>query len=719
MSKPANDARVRGVLQRRVATWVIGSIAITVAAVIGVGSWLMLQSKLETARTESAIVTELLASNASGAVRFRKAEVLAEQFAALAEAEGAKVVSVAAYDAEGQVVHAMPEDVPPSAESGAAASASLETGSPSAAMEGDVNAAPLVFGPDRSVVGALSIEWSRDGIYAELTDQVLLQTVVTVVIALALSVIVYLVLGQRLFRPLRQLTDVVGELVAGRDVEVPLTAKRDELGELARALTAIHTHALRANAVKSALDQSDRAFAVADADMVITYANPHCEQLFAECGRTRVTGDPLDALFDDGAEVRKRLAGLSERWATDISAGGRVIKRTIIPMRDEAGRTSGYVSSWIDRTADRLASSRIREMIAAVSEGNLRHRVGTDDVDEERARILEGLNGICEVVGAFLEEVERSLTALSEGDMTHRAATDGKGTFADISRKLNRTFERLSEFSSAIISTSAAMESLVRDLSEGADALARRSEEQASALEETSAAMRLMTGNINENADNAEKAAGLMGGAEERAGRGRQVVGQMVEGMDAISASAEKITEIISVIDSIAFQTNLLSLNAAVEAARAGEAGKGFAVVASEVRNLAQRSADAASDIRALITESSGRVEEGVRLAKGADSAIGDIISSIDDISTNVGQISSSTRAQAESANEISIAVSEIDEMNQQNSGLSVETAEAVRTLGEEAARLRELMAFFRNGPPVAGGDEAEADAAFRDFAAG
>ena len=205
-----------------------------------------------------------------------------------------------------------------------------------------------------------------------------------------------------------------------------------------------------------------------------------------------------------------------------------------------------------------------------------------------------------------------------------------------------------------------------------------------------------MSDTVRQNAENARNANQLADDANQTASHGGQVVEQAMNAMGGIEESARKITDIIGVIDEIAFQTNLLALNASVEAARAGEAGKGFAVVAQEVRQLAQRSAKAASDIKILIQDSNGQVKEGVQLVNQAGSALGEIVTSIDKVAAIVREIASASQEQASGVQEINNAITSMDDMTQQNAALVQESTAAARALSDQAARLSELMAFFK-----------------------
>jgi methyl-accepting chemotaxis protein len=226
--------------------------------------------------------------------------------------------------------------------------------------------------------------------------------------------------------------------------------------------------------------------------------------------------------------------------------------------------------------------------------------------------------------------------------------------------------------------------------------LAQRTEQQASTLQETASSMEELTATVAQNAENARQASALAQGAAGVAARGGEVVGRVVSSMSGISQSARRIEEIISVIDGIAFQTNILALNAAVEAARAGEQGRGFAVVAAEVRNLAQRSAAAAKEIKGLIGESVHRVEDGTRLADAAGGTMGEILDSVSKVSDLVAEIAAASAQQRAGIEQVNIAIAHMDRVVQQNAALVEHTGTSTDALNAQSRALLQAVAQFR-----------------------
>lgn len=292
---------------------------------------------------------------------------------------------------------------------------------------------------------------------------------------------------------------------------------------------------------------------------------------------------------------------------------------------------------------------------------------------------------------------EQLLEAAQNGDMTARIDLQGKtDQVLNLSRGINRLMQRMSEILIQVKEAATTINSASNEISTGNIDLSTRTERQAHSLQETASSMSQLAGTVKQNAENAKQANQMAEAASKVAERGGEVVNQVVDTMTAISESARKIEDIISVIDGIAFQTNILALNAAVEAARAGEQGKGFAVVADEVRNLAQRSASAAKEIKHLITDSVNKSTEGTQLVESAGQTMAEIVQSVKHVSDIISEISVASIEQTSGIDSVNHAITSMDDVTQQNAALVEQAAAAAESLVEQASQLSNMVAEFK-----------------------
>jgi methyl-accepting chemotaxis protein len=297
---------------------------------------------------------------------------------------------------------------------------------------------------------------------------------------------------------------------------------------------------------------------------------------------------------------------------------------------------------------------------------------------------------------AAVKEISGSLLSLSEGDLSNTINVPLEGEFDVLKDAMNSTIQRFSEMVSQIRTSADFVSTSANEIQMGTADLSQRTESQASSLEETSSSVEELTQTVNQNADNAKEAVALAEETNKKATMGGEVVDKAVIAMKEIGGASNKISDIISVIDEIAFQTNLLALNAAVEAARAGEQGRGFAVVAGEVRNLAQRSAGAAKEIKGLINDSVEKVAEGTRLVDDSGETLQDIAKSMSSVLELIENINVASQEQATGINHVNTAVSQMDTMTQQNAALVEETSSVSASMNTEARKLQELMKYFK-----------------------
>jgi methyl-accepting chemotaxis protein len=362
-----------------------------------------------------------------------------------------------------------------------------------------------------------------------------------------------------------------------------------------------------------------------------------------------------------------------------------------LERKDEVGAMANAVERF-----KAVADDKARREAEAATQRHEAEAAVQAKANEERARTAEERARTSEQQAHAFRALAAGLKQLATGDLTVRVTDDLTDEYKQIKEDFNTTVSQLQETIGSIAAATREVTNASAEISTSSTDLSQRTEEQAASLEETSASMVEIAETVRKNAENAQHANGSAASAREVANRGGEVVAKAVEAMGQIESSSRKISDIIGVIDEIARQTNLLALNAAVEAARAGEAGRGFAVVASEVRNLAQRSSQAAKDIKDLITSSGSQVQNGVDLVNRAGGALAEIVESINQVASIVSDIATASSEQATGIEEVNKALTQMDEVTQQNSALVEEATATSKTLDQQAQAMSEQVAFFR-----------------------
>ncbi|MDY0748212.1 methyl-accepting chemotaxis protein [Paucibacter sp. R3-3] len=406
--------------------------------------------------------------------------------------------------------------------------------------------------------------------------------------------------------------------------------------------------------------------------------------------------------------------GEEEQYANDIQSAQQryhdaLAKLLALPHADAGFLDKARAISLNESGAgfDATMKALKRDVEFQTSGGDQAYRAAEDSYHQTRSAVI-ALLVVAVVIGAvFARVITRSITVpigralqvaetVAAGDLSSRIEVDSQDETGLLLAALRRMNESLVRIVSEVRNGADSIATGSVQIANGNADLSQRTEEQASNLQQTAASMEQLTATVRQNSDTASQATALAGDASQAAADGGRVVGRVVATMKAISASSHRIAEIIGTIDGIAFQTNILALNAAVEAARAGEQGRGFAVVAGEVRSLAQRSAQAAREIKTLISESVEKVDGGTRLVGEAGESMEAIVARVKRVSDLIGEISAASREQSTGISQVGDAVSQLDQVTQQNAALVEESAAAAESLKHQAASLSQAVSLFR-----------------------
>ncbi|GAA6134820.1 hypothetical protein NBRC116188_16100 [Oceaniserpentilla sp. 4NH20-0058] len=466
--------------------------------------------------------------------------------------------------------------------------------------------------------------------------------------------------------------------------------------------------------VRLALDACSSNTMIADNNQDVIYTNEAVSRMLqiAESdvkkdlpnfSATKVLGSNIDIFHKNPAHQRSMLNALKDTYRTQIVVGGRTFSLIANPIISAEGERLGTVVEWNDRTEEVAVEKEVDAIIEGAGKGDLSRRAAMDDKSGFFKNLCMGLNQLMSISENVINDTARVLDAMAHGKLDERIEADYDGIFGKLKQDANATGERLTDVIGRIRESASTVSTGSNEIEQGNIDLSQRTEEQASSLEETASSMEQMTSSVRQTSENASHANDLAANAQDKAQKGGEVVSKAVGAMEEINSSSKKIADIIGVIDEIAFQTNLLALNAAVEAARAGEQGKGFAVVAGEVRNLAQRSAGAAKEIKDLIRDSVEKVDNGTDLVNKSGQTLAEIVGAVEKVTTMIKEISAASEEQASGIEQVNKAISQMDEMTQQNAALVEEASAASETMTEQAKSMLDLVGFFKmaNGSDI------------------
>jgi methyl-accepting chemotaxis protein len=459
--------------------------------------------------------------------------------------------------------------------------------------------------------------------------------------------------------------------------------------------------------IRIALDNVSTGVMIADTARNIIYVNKSVVSLLgkAEAGirqqlpnfsASNLVGANIDAFHKNPSHQAQLLSTFTCTYTANMLLGDRSMTVRASPVINEQGQRLGAVAEWQDRTIEVAVENEVSGIVDAAVRGDFKQRIEIQGKEGFFLQLATGINQLIQTSETGLSEVARVLDALSQGDLTEVITNNYSGTFGQLKDDANSTVEKLKEIIGQIRESTDTINTVAKEIAAGNTDLSQRTEEQASSLEETASSMEELTATVKQNADNARQANQLAIGASTVAVKGGSVVSEVVTTMDSINESSRKIVDIISVIDGIAFQTNILALNAAVEAARAGEQGRGFAVVAAEVRNLAQRSASAAKEIKGLIGDSVSKVEAGSKLVANAGQTMEEIVTAIKRVTDIMAEITAASSEQSAGIEQVNLAITQMDETTQQNAALVEQAAAAAEAMEEQAQSLANAVSTFK-----------------------
>jgi len=519
-------------------------------------------------------------------------------------------------------------------------------------------------------------------------------------------------------RPLNTAVAHFGQIAQGNYNNTIEIERHDEIGKVLDSLKAmqiklgfdvaeinrISDENLR---VKIALDSICTGVMIADNARNIVYVNKAAVDILGKTEAdfrkivpnfsvTKLVGTNIDGFHKNPSHQAQLLSSLTGTYRASMLLGERTMVVTANPMVNAQGSRLGTVAEWLDRTAEVEVEKEVAAIVDASVMGDLSKRLDLQGKEGFMLQLGQGMNQLQETSENALNEIARVLGALSQGDLTETIANDYYGTFGKLKDDSNTTVEKLKDIIGQIKDATDSINSASKEIAAGNNDLSHRTEEQAASLEQTAASMEELTSTVQQNSQNARQANDLAVSASAIAGKGVAVVDQVVTTMEGINEASRRIVEIISVIDDIAFQTNILALNAAVEAARAGEQGRGFAVVAVEVRNLAQRAASAAGEIKKLIADSVEKVEDGTNLVAQAGKTMEEIVNSVRGVTAMMSEISAASIEQTSGIEQVNQAITQMDDVTQQNAALVEQAAAAAESLEQQAQNLSVTVGGFK-----------------------
>ena len=572
---------------------------------------------------------------------------------------------------------------------------------------------------ENSVLGAIRLDYSTAELDKSVSRDLWTNVLITSVVMIVALFLLTAMLGKVVTNPLKTLTGMMKQVAEGKvDYSRRLELdSNDEIGDLATyfnqaikrfggIIEDTRNQSAEAQRLKTALDNVSSGVMVADTDYNIIYMNKSVQSMLsnaeqdirkemANFSAAGLLGTNIDRFHKEPGKQRQMLNAMKTTLQSEFELGGRTLKIVANPVVDDKGERLGTAVEWTDRTDEVNVEKEIGDIVEAANQGHLGQRISLEGKSGFFAQLSEAINQLLNVTSNAISDISRVVSSMSQGDLTQSIDTDYQGSFGRLKDGINETNEKLNRIVSQILDTTDMIQTSSHEIVSGNNNLSARTEQEAASLEETASSMEELTATVRNNAEHAREANQLAKGTREVAVKGGDVVNRAVNAMGEIQQASKRIADIIGVIDEIAFQTNLLALNASVEAARAGEQGRGFAVVATEVRNLAQRSASAAKEIKELITDSVNKVNNGTELVDESGQRLNEIVDSVKRVGDLISEIAEASNEQLDGIDQVNKAVTSLDESTQQNAALAEETAAASSHAANQAEEMNGLIKFF------------------------